>query len=475
MPIFKFALGVRQSAIRQLSHACLFLIFVLGLAQSLRAQDLAWQAKGVDLRETQLTFGQAFERARMVEPRHKASVLKLSSQMQDLEIVKSRLRPKISLSVAKSWVNLMRQDATSIQVNQGYLSNSEVLSLRQPIYAPMLTADESQQIALFRSYEQGIFQEQLALFFRMVDVSLEYASALQELQLVNQQIALINQRWIGAGQRFTSGQGTKTEISEVKVELERLKAQIPMLQLRIASSQLDFSVMTGGKIQWSQINWADITPSQLFNLPSPEKALSQLADAHPDILAKRFELESSKWALESVTARHKPSLDLAGQVSRTLSESAFFIDSRARTQSLGVQLNWSFYEGGGIVAAQRQAVINVELAQSRLEESHARVITDYQKAQAQYASGLEKINAYERTLNAAQETSLANQRSYQTGFRSMIDLLQSEGRALQASSDLMRARIEWLQAWLKAKAMLSGDVNDLVQLIALCNSKIFTR
>lgn len=471
--MIQFGFWVKRQMCSTLLRAWVTSICMCSTMHSLSAQEIALQGKAIAPLDGSLSFAQAFERARMVEPRHKASVLKLSSQMQDLEIVKSRLRPKISLSVAKSSVNLNRQDATSIQVNQRYLSNSEVLSLRQPLYAPALTAEESQQVALLRSYEQGIFQEQLALFFRMVDVSLEYASANQELQLINDQIALINQRWIGAGQRLALGQGTKTEVSEIGVELERLKAQVPMLQLRIASSQLDFSVMTGGKIQWSKVNWADILIGQVLTLPPPEKALSQLIETHPDVLAKRFELESSKWALESVTSRHKPTLDLAGQVSRSLSESAFYIDSRTRSQTLGVQLNWSFYEGGGVIAAERQAAINVEVAQARLEEARSRVLTEYQKAQTQYFNGLEKITAYQRTVNAAQETSFANQRSYQTGFRSMFDLLHSEGRVLQASNDLMRGRIEWLQAWVKASAMLATDINELGQLVSICNSKIF--
>ena len=55
----------------------------------------------------------------------------------------------------------------------------------------------------------------------------------------------------------------------------------------------------------------------------------------------------------------------------------------------------------------------------------------------------------------------------------MFDLLQSEGRVLQASNDLMRGRIEWLQAWVKASAMLATDINELGQLVSICNSKIF--
>lgn len=449
------------------------LVCVLGMFQPIYAQDIVLHGKLGESHARAPSFQQAVEQARLVEPRHRAAAFKLSSQMQDLEIAKARLRPKVSLAVSKSWVNLTRDDGVGIQVNQGYLSNSEVLSVRQPMYAPALNADESQQIALYRSYEQGLFQEQVSLFLRVVDVSLEYLSATQELQLINEQLQLLNQRLAATHQRFSAGQGTRTEISEVNVELERLKAQVPMLQMRVMTAQLDFRVMTGYEIQWANVNWSAIQSNQHLMLPVKDKALSLLRDTHPEILSKRFELESSKWALQSVSARHKPSLDLAGQSGRTLGESAYFTESRTRTQSIGVQLNWSFYEGGGVIAAERQAALNLELAQARLHEAESRVLTDYQKAHSQYLNGSDKVAAFQRTLNAAKETSFANQRSFQTGFRSMIDVMQSEGRALQVSSELMRARLEWLQAWIRASAMLAGDQDGLNQLVDICNSKIF--
>jgi len=397
--------------------------------------------------------------------RYQAAVSKYTAQMQDLEIARSRLRPRVSVSASRSKVDLFRQDALGFQTSQRYPSTSDTLSIRQPLFAPSMTADESQQEHLYRSYQHSIFQEQMALFFRLVDQSLEHWALNQERDLLLDQIEKLKLRMSGVTQRLASGVGTKTEISEVQLDLERLQAQLTGVLAREVSARLDLRLMTGAEVDLSGLRIQEPSFFSKFTLADPESVKASLLDSHPEVQARRYEYDASKWALQSVSSRHKPTLDFAGQSTQALGESAFYTESRTRTQTIGLQLNWSLYEGGGVLAAERQAVMNVEQARLRLEEAQLRALADYQRGYWQYMNALAKVKALERTLVAARDANQANLRSYQTGFRSMIDVLQTEGRVLQVTSELMRARVEALQAWLRASAMVQQDVDNLDKIV----------
>lgn len=453
----------------RLCALCLACVMAVRIAPLQAQTEPLSRSMDIEQSTPAMSFERAFEVAREQDLRHRAAVTKLQAQMQDFEVAQSRLRPKVTLSAARSKVDLFRQDALGITASQNYPSNSDVLSLRQPIYAPSLTADEAQQEQLYRSYQQSVFQEQMSLFFRLVDQALEHWALNQERDLLLDQIDKLKQRMAGVNQRFTSGVGTKTEVSEVQLDLERLQAQLTGVLAREVSARLDLRLMFGSTVDFSGLRLAERSFFGRLKLPRPELTPSVLLDSYPEVQARRLEYEASKWALQSISSRHKPTLDFAGQSARALGESAYYTESRTRTQTLGIQLNWSLYEGGGILAAEKQAVINTEQARLRFEEAQLRALADYQRFYWQYVSALDKVSAFERTLEAAREANQANLRSYQTGFRSMIDVLLTEGRVLQVSSDLMRARVEALQAWLRANAMLQRNAESLTELLKIKN------
>jgi outer membrane protein TolC len=117
------------------------------------------------------------------------------------------------------------------------------------------------------------------------------------------------------------------------------------------------------------------------------------------------------------------------------------------------------YQGGWYSSRQRQALANLSEGQEMLERAELITKNEVRKAYFLLRESLLRVTALEKALNSAQTVVVANQKSFQAGVRTTLDVLAAEQRVVQVSVDLVETRAQCLSAWIRLKS-LASDVDE---------------
>lgn len=77
--------------------------------------------------------------------------------------------------------------------------------------------------------------------------------------------------------------------------------------------------------------------------------------------------------------------------------------------------------------------------------------------------GVLRIRAQEQAVRSAQQALLSNQKSFQAGSRTTLDVLQAEQQKTTALRDLAQARYRFLLAQLRLQSLAGDDRQESIQ------------
>jgi outer membrane protein len=113
--------------------------------------------------------------------------------------------------------------------------------------------------------------------------------------------------------------------------------------------------------------------------------------------------------------------------------------------TIGVQLNMPIYEGGRVEGTVREATAKYEIAREQYEAARREIErntrTAYLSASASYArigSTGEETRALERVVEA-------QEKSYEFGVTTVLDVLIARRRLVKARSDQSKARYDYIR------------------------------
>ena len=180
----------------------------------------------------------------------------------------------------------------------------------------------------------------------------------------------------------------------------------------------------------------------------PETAdywVSTAREANPAIAARREALQASRRSVDAAKAEHYPQLSLSLQYSQSnltydnLSQRSYNVGSAS------LELRIPIYEGGRVTAVEAAALAQQAIDQEQLEgllrevERDTRVI--YASAQANRA----RIDSTNAEVDALTQTVRAQERGYELGAATVINVLDARRRLLRARVDQSKARYDYLR------------------------------
>lgn len=367
----------------------------------------------------------------------------------------SRLYPSIGLSSSRLTISQDRKDGSTVYPTQNYLSQSDTLSLRQPLYNPRLWALKDQAQASVASASANLQGEQQNLAVRVTEAYLNVLLSQERSMLVSSQTTSTETRLMAAKKSFTAGVGIRTDVDEIQAQLDVLLAQALQAKQNIMAARSELEMLTGkplsdslafapGKFQFDTLSPGDLA---LWL----ERALSRNNEVRYR-LAQRDALQAA-WL--SVQSEDLPSLDGLAQISRNSGENAYFVNSRTENRAVGVQLSVPLYQGGWFNSRQRQAQANLREGQEMLERAELMAQNEVRKTYFVLREGLARVAALEKAYASAQLVVTANQKSFQAGVRTTLDILAAEQRVVQVALDLSEAKAQSLNAWMRLHALVS--------------------
>ncbi|HEX7230578.1 MAG TPA: efflux transporter outer membrane subunit [Candidatus Binatia bacterium] len=238
--------------------------------------------------------------------------------------------------------------------------------------------------------------------------------------------------------RFDAGLASDFEVAQSEGEVATTAAQIPTLQsaLKQAAYRLDVLLGTQPGTTWDELARTAPIPA----LP-PEAHVGLPADLlrrRPDIRSAERQLAAATAQVGAATANLYPRFSLLGNIGLQSISASDWITAQSRFWSIGPTISWPVFDAGRI-----RATIEIRNAQQ-------------EQALKQYEKSV--LTAFEDVENA-----LVNYGNEQIRYRSLLEAVAANRRALEMANDLyIQGLVPFLNV-LDAQRTLYATEADLAQ------------
>lgn len=379
---------------------------------------------------------------------------------EKLPQARAQFFPNISLGAARYRNNL---DSTSpdflgrpVTSHSVYESGNETLTIRQPLYRKALAAGLRQAEALVADANATLEREEQSLVMRVTQAYFEALLAEEQLRLIQAGKRAYAAQVEAATRALRAGVGTRTDIEEAQARYDMAVAQEVQARSGIVITRRQLQSLV--QQPFDQLAQLDVSRVRLA-APAPDNvelwtALAE--DNSPELRAARAQVDAARQEIEKARAQHLPTLDAIAQVSRSGSENVTRPDSRYVNRQIGVQLQVPLYQGGYVSSQVREAHAILERAQAKLEELRRDLSVRVHREFHGAMDGVLRVRALEQAVRSAEQLVQSSRRSFEAGARTRIDILNAEQQVGQAQRDLAQARLAFMLANVRLKALTGG-------------------
>lgn len=404
---------------------------------------------------------QAYEAALANDASIRASRAGAAAGRERLPQAQAQRLPNVNFSASRNYNDLESKSQDFLgrptRAENQYYSDNQVLSVRQPLYRPLLNAQVRQAQAQSDEADATLERDEQALVVRVGEAYFDALLAQDQLLLTAAQKKTYGVQLEAAGRGLTAGSGTRTDVDEAQARLDLALAQELEALQNVDFTRRRLEVLTGQPVQ--TLVPLDV---QRFRPQSPEPSsvqawIGRAEQASPELQALRAQLEAAQQEIDKAQAGHKPTLDAVAQWSRSNSDSVTSVNSRFENKSIGLQLNVPLYSGGFVNSTVRQAVASRERVRETLEAATRDLGVRVHQEFRGMTEGMLRVAALEQAVRSAEQAVLSNQRSFLAGARTTVDVLNAEQQKTFAQRDLAQARYRYLVAQLRLQSLAGQD------------------
>lgn len=433
-----------------LRHAARLLL--LGLATA----SPAW---GLDLR-------QAYEAAFANDAAIRSARAGADAARERLPQARAQQLPHISVSAARNHNDLTSRTTGPAgqprRLENDYYSGNQSLNLRLPLYRPALGAQVRQARAQVEDANASLERDEQALVVRVGEAYFDALLAQDQVALLQAQKTSNASQLDAARKSFAAGAGTRTDIDEAQARLDLTLAQELEVQQHVEFTERRLAVLTGQ----SAAHLAPLDVARFAPQAPPaglDDWIARAEGASPELQALRAQGEAARQEVRKAEAGHHPTLDAVASWSRSHSDNVTSVNSRYAQKNLGLQLNVPLYSGGAVNSQVRQALAGEERAREALENARRELGVRVHHEFRSMTEGVLRIRALEQAVRSAQQALLSNQKSFQAGSRTTLDVLQAEQQKTATLRDLAQARYGYLLAQLRLRSLAGDDRQESIQ------------
>ncbi len=396
----------------------------------------------------------------------------LAAVRENVPQARAGLLPQVSLSAQRTQnttENTTTQFGIPITRESRYSAEAGALSLRQPLYRRYNWAQLSFAEAQVAAAEAGFEKDRQDAGLRVAEAYFNVLLAQSQVRALQAQLeALAGQQKL-AERAFAAGHGTRTDIDDARAQAQQAGAVLLDANFILDNARRTLAALVGTV----STALADVVPEQLPLLP-PQPAtldywLQQMEAANPELAMLRRQVEIARQDVSRQSAGHHPTLDLIAARQYGSNETNVSINTKYSTDYIGVQLAVPIFSGGGVAAAVRQAEANLDKSRFQFEAARKRLGVDTQKYFYGVTQGVDKVKAYEASLQAAQQAALSSRKGFQAGTRTQVDVLNALQRVADATRALYQTRYEFLLNRLRLAAA-AGELDE--DLLARVNTAL---
>jgi TolC family type I secretion outer membrane protein len=338
-------------------------------------------------------------------------------------------RPTISLN-ATTGVQNSRSTPTG---EQSLVPRSYSADISQSVYAGGGTVASTKQAEsnVQQARSQLTVVEQTVLFdgvSAFLDVLRDQAT----VQLTKNNEVVLRRQLEATRDRFEVGEVTRTDVAQAEARLSRTTADRVVAEGDLGVSRASYRQVFG--IMPSTLQAAPPLPV----LPATEAEVLAISDAeNPSIAVAIHNENAARHAVEVAEADLLPTVDLAGQVSR--SDETSFEDISNRSDSINAIVSVPLYQAGAVHSQIRQAKellnerrIAVEQTRRDVTEAASAAWERLTTTRSQIVARSDEIRANTIALEGVRQEA-------EVGSRTTLDVLDAEQELLNSSVSLVVA------------------------------------
>ena len=343
------------------------------------------------------------------------------------------------------------------QYNQEYFASSYALTLRQPLYRRYNFAQYRQSKSQVASAEAILEKSLQDLLVRLSGAYFEALMAQDQMALILAQKEAYELQLKAAKRALEAGLGTRTDIDDAQARYDMALAQELEARQNLGYTKRQLSVIVNQPVD----DLALLNPQRMelvAPMPaSPEEWIARGEAVNAELRSMRANIDSAKLELEKAKAGHHPTVDLIAQRSRSQSENSNTINQLYLTSMVGLQVSVPLFAGGYSDSQERQALANIERYENLYEGRRREVDQQIRKEFQNVAEGVLKVRALEQAERSADQAVFSNQKGFQAGTRTLVDILNAQQQRVNTRRDLAQQRYMYLMS----RVRLQGLVNSL--------------
>lgn len=408
----------------------------------------------------------AYQGALANDPTLRAARHERDAGQQALPIARAGLLPNLSLSSNRANIRGDRSLLTPGSPSQDldYRSVQDTLSLRQPLIN-VESVLRYRQGGVESEYSEAVFsQKEGELAVRVASAYFDLLLATEKLAFSEAEVASFNDQLKLTQRRSSAGEGTLTEIAETSARLAIAEANRADAIDQMSVARRALEAMTGQPMGALRVLKQKLPPLDV-QPASEDEWVSIALERSPEIAAQRKLLELAAMDIDRNRAGHLPRLDFVASVSKSESDTLSTVNQESNIRSAGLQLTIPLFAGMGVVAQTDKAAANRERASAELDAMINKVQLDVRRWFLATRTGVAKVAAYERAVDANMVAVEGTRRGMAAGIRTNTDVLDAQRLLFSALRDRAQTRYEFFTSRLKLKATAGSlTANDITEL-----------
>lgn len=287
------------------------------------------------------------------------------------------------------------------------------------------------------------------LVFRVSEAYFNILAAKEDLRVREAETKAFERQLEQAQQRFNVGLIAITDVLEAKAARDSSLSEDIAAENALSSTYEALRRITGHYYK----NLDDLSEKNP-PLAKPEPAdLNVWSDT---ALAQNLPLQAAKFSYQIAQqnvdlqkAGHYPTLDLVANYGKTNDNSAF--RTRSSEGSIGLQFNWSLYEGGRVSSRVRQAEHETTQSRDLLESARRRTDAEVRDAYRGVLSLVAGVDALKQSVISSKSAVDATEAGYDVGTRTIVDVINVQSVLYANQRDYSQARYNYVIQTLRLK------------------------
>ncbi|MGH8184022.1 MAG: TolC family outer membrane protein [Rhodanobacteraceae bacterium] len=308
-----------------------------------------------------------------------------------------------------------------------------------------------------RSTEAQYVAAQQDLILRVATAYFTVLTDEDQLKYARSNAASLKKQMDQAQAKYDVGFAAITDVADAKSAYDSAVAQVIAAKNLVFNDRQALEQITGQKAGTLEV----LTENLPLKSPEPNSINDWVTTAlasNPSLQAQRDLVASAQHGVTAAHAAHLPTLGASVSYSHNPSwqgpgivttgnsnlpsgfERVLRADSRSTDTTVGLVLTVPLFQGGGIIAREKQAIAQRDQANDMLEQDRRTTISNTRNAFNAIEAGISSVEANKAAVESAKTALDATQAGYEIGTQTIVNLLIAQSAYFQALGTYSQAR-----------------------------------